>query len=79
MHELFVGQLAGGQQEGGALWERFNIQCMLFINNVLKSPSYRGTSGAFQLTSAARSQVCDVAEGLLVAVVLGSRSGTHAQ
>ncbi len=52
-----MGQLAGGQQEGGALWERFNIQCMLFINNVLKCAPYRATSGSFEMSSAARSEV----------------------
>ena len=57
VHELFVSQLAGGQQEGGALWERFNIQCMLFINNVLKCAPYRATSGSFEMSSAARSEV----------------------
>lgn len=59
VHELFVGQLAGGQQEGGALWERFNIQCMLFINNVLKCAPYRATSGSFEMSSAARSEGID--------------------
>ena len=52
-----MGQLAGGQQEGGALWERFNIQCMLCINNGLKCAPYRATSGSFEMSSAARSEV----------------------
>ena len=52
-----MDQLAGGQQEGSALWERFNIQCMLFINNVLKCAPYRATSGSFEMSSAARSEV----------------------
>ena len=55
--ELFFGQLVGGQQPDGGLFDRFLIQCMLFHHSVLTCASYKGNSGAFQLSSAARSQV----------------------
>ena len=55
--ELFFGQLVSGQQPDGGLFDRFLIQCMLFHHAVLTCPSYKGTSGAFELSSAARSQV----------------------
>ncbi|KAL3137934.1 hypothetical protein ABBQ38_005181 [Trebouxia sp. C0009 RCD-2024] len=54
--ELFYSQLVNGQQPDGGLFDRFLIQCMLFQHAVLTCPSYKGTSGSFQLTSAARSQ-----------------------
>ena len=55
--ELFYSQLANGQQPDGGLFDRFLIQCMLFHHAVLTCSSYKGTSGAFELSSAARSQV----------------------
>lgn len=55
--ELFFGQLVSGQQPDGGLFDRFLIQCMLFHHAVLTCASYKGTSGAFELSSAARSQV----------------------
>jgi hypothetical protein len=55
--ELFFGQLVSGQQPDGGLFDRFLIQCMLFHHAVLTCPSYKGTSGSFELSSAARSQV----------------------
>ena len=54
--ELFHSQLVSGQPDGG-LFDRFLIQCMLFHHGVLTCSSYKGTSGAFELSSAARSQV----------------------
>ncbi|DBA79077.1 hypothetical protein WJX77_002150 [Trebouxia sp. C0004] len=54
--ELFFSQLVSGQQPDGGLFDRFLIQCMLYHHAVLTCPSYKGTSGAFELTSAARSQ-----------------------
>ena len=55
--ELFFSQLVNGQQAEGGLLDRFLIQCMLFHHAVLTCPSYKGTTGSFQLSSAARSQV----------------------
>ena len=55
--ELFFSQLVNGQQPDGGLFDRFLIQCMLFHHAVLTCPSYKGTSGSFELSSAARSQV----------------------
>ena len=55
--ELFFGQLVSGQRPDGGLFDRFLIQCMLFHHAVLTCASYKGTSGAFELSSAARSQV----------------------
>ena len=57
--ELFFSQLVNGQQPDGGLFDRFLIQCMLFHHAVLTCPSYKGTSGSFQLSSAARSQVSE--------------------
>lgn len=54
---LFFSQLVNGQQPDGGLFDRFLIQCMLFHHAVLTCPSYKGTSGSFELSSAARSQV----------------------
>lgn len=55
--ELFFAQLVNGQLPDGGLFDRFLIQCMLFHHAVLTCPSYKGTSGSFELTSAARAQV----------------------
>ena len=55
--ELFLSQLVNGQQPDGGLFDRFLIQCMLFHHAVLTCPSYKGTSGSFELSSAARAQV----------------------
>ena len=55
--KFFFGQLVGGQQPDGGLFDRFLIQCMLFHHAVLTCASYKGTSGAFELSSGARSQV----------------------
>ena len=55
--ELFYSQLVAGQRPDGGLFDRFLIQCMLFHHAVLTSPSYKGTTGAYQLSSAARAQV----------------------
>lgn len=54
--ELFFNQLISSKPDGG-LFDRFLIQSMLFHHAVLTCPSFKGTSSALQMSSAARSQV----------------------
>ena len=63
--ELFFAQLVNGQLPDQGLFDRFLIQCMLFHHAVLTCPSYKGTSGSFELTSAARAQVSLAADPLM--------------
>ena len=54
--ELFFNQLISSKPDGG-IFDRFVIQSMLFHHAVLTCPSFKGTSSALQMSSAARSQV----------------------
>lgn len=61
--DIFFDPLINSQPDGG-LFDRFLIQCMLFQHAVLTCPSYKGTSSALEMSSAARSQVCTWARAL---------------
>ena len=37
--------------------QALQLKAMIFIHSTLKSPAYRGTSGAFDASAAVRSQV----------------------
>ena len=75
--DLFFKQLISSQPDGG-LFDRFLIQCMLFHHSVLTCPSYKGTSSALEMSSAARSQVSmlDFASCRLVRVLCDA-NGIH--